>query len=417
MHKISLTAIIFFLLFITSGAFVRAATQVKTLDFYAYDSDTAISSSTTQDFTISIGDAVTGIPTPVKSAQFTVRGVYTGGGTLELTIDSANSETFTLPSVGSATPFSLLYEDTASIIAPTATGDYTYTLGITPSGVTLYGFSATLDLTHEFQPPPCPDGPPENEKVKSANFYIYDSETAVSTIQSTDFSIYIGDDISGITDPIKSALFTITGVYTGSGTVRLTVDGSSAQTFTLPPVSAAATPFSLLFEDTENIMSPTTAGTYTYTFALLPTTVTLYGLSATLTLTYQHKPPTCQAYPIVGELTSAVFDTTGMAAGAAYNSILWNGSFQSGTGKVRFQLATSGSPTGPWNYIGGGTCTNADWYDPGFPDTPVEITCAPTHHNNDRYFRYKVQLCSANDCIATGYNTPRIDEVVVNWSP
>lgn len=121
--------------------------------------------------------------------------------------------------------------------------------------------------------------------------------------------------------------------------------------------------------------------------------------------------------PPTGELTSTVFDTTGSVDGPAYNSIMWKGSFNSGTGRVRFQLATSDNTSGPWTYVGGSTCTGSDWYDTSSPDAPVELSCAPAYHNNQRYFRYKIQLCSASNCTSQGQITPTINEVVVSWSP
>ena len=118
--------------------------------------------------------------------------------------------------------------------------------------------------------------------------------------------------------------------------------------------------------------------------------------------------------PVTGQVASAISDT-GAVNGAAYNSIMWEGT--SGTGKVRFQLATSNSTSGPWTFIGGPTCTGSDYYDPGAPDTPVELTCAPQNHNNQRYFKYLVQICSNSDCSTAGITSPTVTSVVVNWSP
>ncbi len=116
-----------------------------------------------------------------------------------------------------------------------------------------------------------------------------------------------------------------------------------------------------------------------------------------------------------GDLISAVFDTTGVADGPAYNSIMWKGT--AGTGKIRFQLATSPNDTGPWTYRGGASCDNTTWYDAPTSDSPVEITCANDYHNNDRYFKYKIQVCSNTDCSTSGVTSPVVTDVVVNWSP
>ncbi len=117
---------------------------------------------------------------------------------------------------------------------------------------------------------------------------------------------------------------------------------------------------------------------------------------------------------ISSTLTSSIFDTV-VTYGAAYNSISWKGSFSGGTPKVRFQLAASNSTTGPWNYYGGTTCGAFDWFDTTGPDTAVELKC-PTQFNNNRYFRYKIQLCS-NDCTTASEYTPIVTDIIVSWAP
>jgi hypothetical protein len=123
-----------------------------------------------------------------------------------------------------------------------------------------------------------------------------------------------------------------------------------------------------------------------------------------------------------GELTSSVFDTTSTSSNIKYNSIMWKGTLgdeSASEGKVRFQLATSATPDGTWNYYGGDTCSAFDWFDPQGPDKPIElngVNCT-NNWNGNRYFRYKVQICSANDCSSLGMSTPVINSVIVNWSP
>jgi hypothetical protein len=128
------------------------------------------------------------------------------------------------------------------------------------------------------------------------------------------------------------------------------------------------------------------------------------------------KTPSALAYPPYGELTSAVFDTTGSADGPSYNSIMWRGLLGGpafNQGQVLFQLAASDSSSGPWNYVGG-SCTSADWFSYD-SDLPVQIGCYSLL-NNKRYFRYKIRIC-ANDCISGGMYTPTVNDINVNWSP
>lgn len=130
-------------------------------------------------------------------------------------------------------------------------------------------------------------------------------------------------------------------------------------------------------------------------------------------------------YAASGNVVSSTYDT-GTLYGAGYNTLMWQGTLNSG--KVRFQFGTSNCANGDTNPP---TCNNgvgwtyydslcaaggSTWYDPGAPNTPVAIGCA-TQHNNKRYFRYKVQLCSLTDCTTSGSTSPTITEVDVNWSP
>jgi len=122
------------------------------------------------------------------------------------------------------------------------------------------------------------------------------------------------------------------------------------------------------------------------------------------------------ALPVSGTLTSSVFDTTANSTSVGYNSIMWKGTL--GTGKVSFQLGASSSATGPWNYYGGTTCGALDWFNTTGPNTPIELkgaTCL-ANWNNKRYFRYKVKICSNNDCATPGAVSPVINDVIVNWS-
>ncbi len=108
-----------------------------------------------------------------------------------------------------------------------------------------------------------------------------------------------------------------------------------------------------------------------------------------------------------GILDSATYDT-GVSGGAQINSLIWYGSLPADT-DVRFQLATASATSGPWDYIGSdGTAYS---YYTAAAGTPIKLDC--TLHNNQRYFRYRVTLVSDQ----AQHQTPRVDDVVVNWSP
>lgn len=403
----------------------QAVDQMKTEEFFVGDSASQISTQIDKTFSIYIGDDLSGVTNPIKSLYFIVSGVYTGNGTLQLQLDSdvATSKTFTLPNIGSTpTPFEIIYKDDTGKINPSTAGTYSYTLNIIPSGITISGFGAKVNTTHRYVPPSCVDGQPTNEKIKTTNFFVGDSAGQVSTQTDKLFSFYLGDDLSGITNPVKSVYFTVSGVYTSSASstlqLQLDSDAATSKTFTLPNIGSTPTPFEIIYKDDIGKINPNTSGTYTYTLNIIPANMTISGLGAKATFTHRYKPPTCGGggMPATGNLISTVLDT-GVTDGATYNSIMWKGSLGGGSGKVKFQLATSNNTAGPWNFVGGPTCSAGDWYDAVASNTPIEITCASSYHNNQRYFKYKIQLCSNTDCSTSGSFSPQVDDVVVNWSP
>jgi len=399
---------------------VQAADQMKTLEYLIATSDSQVSTATDTPFYIYIGDDISGVSNPIKSAHVTLSGTYTGGGQIALEIDSdaASESIYSLPTVANPTPFEIAYKDTGRIDPATA-GIYFYTLNIAPSGVTISGLAAKIKISYRFTPVVCDDGSPSSEKIKTLEYYVKDFPAQISTATDTPFSVYIGDNISGVTDPVKSAHFTLAGIYTGGGQLVLEIDSdaASAMSFSLPTVTNP-TPFEIIYDDSTAKVNPVSAGTYNYTLNLTPSGLVFSGLGIKFKITHRYKPPACgSGYPPTGQLYSIVLDTTG-TSGPAYNSVLWKGALggpSQNQGKVRLQLSASNSSSGPWSYVGGTTCSSGDWFEAA-ADTPVEIRCF-SQLNNRRYFKYRLQLCSMSDCFSSGFYTPQVDEVVVNWSP
>lgn len=431
---------VFFVLLLFSAYYLLftsalASDQVKSDDFFATSSATAVSSAVDIPVTLYVGDNLSGVSTPVKSAYFTISGVYTGGGSITFTIDSdgVSTRTYTLPAVSAPTPYELVYKDpSGSKINPISAGSYTYTLNVAPSGVNIYGLSARITETHRYVPPACPDGSSSNEKVKTNEYFVGSSDALLSGATTSTFSLYIGDDIAGISNPVKTAYFVVTGVYTGGGTVNfmLDSDANSSRTYILPAVSAP-TYIELVYKDTTGIINPGTPGVYQYTLTTNPSGVTFSNFGISFLETHRYKPGTCGGFPVKGDLYSAVFDTTGTSTGPSYNAILWKGTLGGpglNQGKVRFQIASSDCAngatnypacnSGTWSFIGGPTCASSDWFDPGAPDVAADIqanSCAG-QLNDKRYFRYIAEICS-DDCTAAGAFTPVVDDVIVNWAP
>jgi hypothetical protein len=109
----------------------------------------------------------------------------------------------------------------------------------------------------------------------------------------------------------------------------------------------------------------------------------------------------------IATLDSATYDT-GVSGGAQINSVLWHGSQPSET-QVRFQFAVSNASSGPWSFAGSDGTSNT-YYATG-PDVSKWIDY--TLHSGKRYFRYRVILVS-NRAQTT---SPRVEEVIINWSP
>ena len=99
-------------------------------------------------------------------------------------------------------------------------------------------------------------------------------------------------------------------------------------------------------------------------------------------------------------IASPVFDS-GINGGAAWNTIMWQGS----GGSVGFRLATSNAPTGPWTYLGP-SGNPAAYYQPAGSNIQALITAAD--HNNKRYARYQPYYLSGS---------PSVNEVIMNYSP
>jgi len=107
-------------------------------------------------------------------------------------------------------------------------------------------------------------------------------------------------------------------------------------------------------------------------------------------------------------LVSSIFDTWAVS-GAAINTIMWQGTQPSGT-RVKFQIASSNSAAGSWDYKGPDG-SETTYYSPTNTGIPAQINLA--YHNNHRYFRYKIFLYSD----ASQINSPTVTDVIINWSP
>ncbi len=111
---------------------------------------------------------------------------------------------------------------------------------------------------------------------------------------------------------------------------------------------------------------------------------------------------------VSAQLTSSIFDTQ-VTQGAAYNSLLWQGTQPAGT-NVKFQIATSNSPSGPWTYVGPDN-SESTFYQPAGPN--IQIRTNRSNHDNNRYVRYRAYLESNIEKTLS----PQVEDIVISWSP
>lgn len=221
--------------------------------------------------------------------------------------------------------------------------------------------------------------------------------------------------------------------YVSDGTATTNVAGGltdnstafvAGQVKTTGNTTSAITLTSGQFTEVEYSIKATSTATGSYCFRL-----TNNGVATNFSYTNYAQVSFSTGLPATGSLDSAVFDTyatAGALQGPAYNSIMWKGSQNGSLGKVQFQVATSDCAngetnyptcnTGAWSFVGGSACDTSSYYDTAGTDLPVEISCSPANHNNKRYFRYRVRICTG-DCSTGGSASPIVNDVVVNWAP
>src|SRR3989344_2330589 len=250
--------------------------KVKTTETFIIGAPDVLnpSTATSSALTLYIGDNLSGVTNPVKSAQVAVSGIYTSTADGSITVQlGSDLQTFTMKDVSAPTPFEILYNATGTTDAITSAGTYNYTLTITPSAqITIYGLSAKLAESHEYVPASCADGQPANEKVKTTETFIIGTPDVLnpSTATSSELTLYIGDNLSGVTNPVKSAQVAVSGVYTSTADGSIAIQlGSDLQTFIMKNVSTP-TPFEILYNATGTTDAITSAGTYNYTLTVTP---------------------------------------------------------------------------------------------------------------------------------------------------
>ncbi|MBI4993606.1 hypothetical protein HZC33_01430 [Candidatus Wolfebacteria bacterium] len=123
-----------------------------------------------------------------------------------------------------------------------------------------------------------------NNQIKTTESFIIGSDVQISTATNAAVNLYIGDNLAGITNPVKSVYFIISGIYTDTGAggtleFKINDNPSSSKIFTLPTAGTTPTPFEIIYKDDSNTINSTSAGSYAYTLNIIPTNITISSLS------------------------------------------------------------------------------------------------------------------------------------------
>lgn len=111
----------------------------------------------------------------------------------------------------------------------------------------------------------------------------------------------------------------------------------------------------------------------------------------------------------------SVSTSTGLFTGWAWNDIVGWISFNCsdpglcGISDYKVKVAQAGADT-RWLFLGPDG-TNSTFYNPSDANTPLTVN--PAYHNNHRYVRWRAYLVPGS----SSGTTPRVDDVIINWSP
>ena len=406
-------------LFISPGKEVKAAqstTLQKTVEFLVGQDQTVRLNGDQVNFpfTISIPETPT-----ILSAFIEIQGIsYSlfGWGTQSLNVDLQEDNNppgagtdYILGSSGRARYFKINHNVLDLLQNITTSGDYSYTLylqgNLSGGLLALFSiYSAKLVLTYEYS---------FNEPVllKTKKIFIgqKNSPTPPGTTLEKTFSLEISENNPQIKSVFVETEGNLWGLGWGSIDLSLVKEGNSPNYTTYNIIFnllGSSTRFRILHDASEVILSSDFPGTQNYTLSYQTTTFTTSLLKSWLIITYTYSP--FIGYAPVGYLISSIFDTQ-VNEGVAFNTISWQGSLPVGS-KVRFQVASSNNPDGPWTFTGPDGTENT-FYEPSGPDQSIEIDL--TLHNNKRYLRYKIFLYSTPD----RQQTPEVQDIILNWSP
>lgn len=429
LKKIFILALLISLIFPFEVNQIDAAstTLSKTVEFFIGQSNT-VHSVNNEQFSFYFNNVNLPETPTIKSAIVEIDGIsYNNSGNQIINIDlkpgidaAGLGKDYIIGGTAKPKPFIIKYDawqngagPVSNIVFSNTVYDYTlYLKGSSEGGAISFSIaSAKLILTYD-------SSSSGANFLKTNKFFISQEKDPVlsNTETKRDFSITIPES----SPEARSVFIEVSGVAKGTGaanTIQLSVvkEGLPVyNTYNIDLSALAANSKFVARYDMTSLFGPADYPISNYSL-YIKNSFDTYLLNAKLIATYKYSTNT-GGLPIKGELISSTFDT-GVAGGAAFNSLIWKGS--SNGGKVRMQIATSDNAAGPWDPdldFKGPSCSGgaSDVYLMDSPGEPVEIMC-PEINNNKKFFRYKVILCS-NDCNSAGDFNPEVTEVVVNWS-
>jgi len=133
------------------------------------------------------------------------------------------------------------------------------------------------------------------DQSKTMEFAVgaHGGEIAAGSQTNFPFAVYVGDSLTGVTNPIKNASIIVTGAFDNSGSITLELDSdpATAKTFVLP--SSMSHDFYFVYKDDTGKLNQTSAGSYNHTLNVINSGSDLWDFGSKLVITDQFAPTSC----------------------------------------------------------------------------------------------------------------------------
>jgi len=126
-------------------------------------------------------------------------------------------------------------------------------------------------------------------------------EILAGTQANFPFSTYIGDNLTGVTNPVKNASIIVTGIFDNAGSITLELDSNpaTAKTFVLPVNTRHD--FYFVYKDDTGVLNQAAAGSYSHTLNVISSVSDIWDFGSKLITTDQFAPTSCVDGAIANE--------------------------------------------------------------------------------------------------------------------